>query len=123
MHCRESFRTRLLPLMRGFNCPSLHFPDIVSICLPQKRTTPGAYGQRPGSLLGFSRVASRFKVLAGPTVRVRCHDLKPDFSINIVWSPGPSFTVDGVLPANLPSIVMSAPSGVDLIVTVEASLG
>src|SRR5437016_4593268 len=38
------------------------------------------------------------------------------------WSPGVSRTVDGVLPRNFPSTVMSAPSGTELMTTVANSL-
>ncbi|MEK6303538.1 MAG: hypothetical protein AABO41_22770 [Acidobacteriota bacterium] len=62
-----------------------------------------------------------FTLPAGLTVIVRSQALKPDFPIVIVCSPMLKRNVDGVLPTNLPSTVMSAPSGVDLIMIVEGS--
>lgn len=56
-----------------------------------------------------------------PTVIVRCQVLKPAFSITTACSPGVSFKVEGVLPINFPSTVMSAPSGVALMTTVDKS--
>ena len=55
------------------------------------------------------------------TVIVRVQILNPDFSIVIECSPIVNFKVDGVLPTNFPSTVMSAPSGVDLMMIVEGS--
>jgi len=54
-----------------------------------------------------------------PTVRdmVRCQGLNPGFCTRITWSPAASRKTDGVFPINLPSTVMSAPSGWNLTVT------
>lgn len=55
------------------------------------------------------------------TVIARVQILKPDFSMIIVCSPIVNRKVDGVLPTNLPSTVISAPSGIDLMTMVEGS--
>src|SRR5258708_3383518 len=58
-----------------------------------------------------------FRLDPAVTVMVRSHVLKPAFSIAILWSPGPMFTIEGVLPTYFPSTVMSAPPGSDRIDT------
>src|SRR5258706_5233701 len=68
----------------------------------------------------FSSVASTLAVAAAPTVNVLSHVLKPDFPSLILWSPTASRIDEGVLPMNLSSTVISAPSGVDLMSTVES---
>src|SRR6266496_302254 len=67
----------------------------------------------------FSRVASTVTLPLLLMVIVRCQGLNPDFSIMIECSPCVSCRVEGVVPTNLPSMVISAPSGVDLIATDE----
>jgi len=64
-------------------------------------------------------VASSVISLPEANVTVRRQDLKPGFSTEIMWSPGASFSVEGVLPTYLPSTVTSAPWGVDFTVTEE----
>src|SRR5437667_12470111 len=68
----------------------------------------------------LSSAASRLIAPPAVTVIVRCHSLKPDLPMEIVCSPGVNCTVEGVVPTNLPSMVISAPSGVDLITTADA---
>ncbi len=70
---------------------------------------------------GFSNAASTVTLPPGLTVRVRRQGLKPVFSIEMACSPGAIRTVDAVLPTYFPSTVISAPSGVDLIITLEYS--
>src|SRR6267143_2528296 len=67
----------------------------------------------------LSSVALTFAVPPAPTASVLSQDLKPDFSSLILWSPGESLSVEGVLPTYLSSIVISAPSGVDFTSTEE----
>src|SRR6267143_3755077 len=69
----------------------------------------------------LSSVALTFAVPPTPTANVLSQTLKPDFSSLILWSPGASFSVDGVLPTYLSSTVMSAPSGVDFTSTVGSA--
>src|SRR5229473_157721 len=67
----------------------------------------------------LSSVALTFAVPV-PTANVLSQALKPDFSSLILWSPGASLSVEGVLPMYLSSTVMSAPSGVDFTSTEES---
>src|SRR6266851_9801370 len=67
----------------------------------------------------LSSVALTFAVPPAPTANVLSQTLKPDFSSLILWSPGASLSVEGVLPMYLSSTVMSAPSGVDFTSTEE----
>ena len=55
------------------------------------------------------------------TVIARVQTLNPALSMFIVCSPMVNFNVEGVLPTNFPSTMMSAPSGVDLITIVDGS--
>ena len=55
------------------------------------------------------------------TVMVRSQLWKPLLPMLMVWSPGGSRRIAGALPENLPSTVISAPSGVDFTVTVARS--
>ena len=66
----------------------------------------------------FSSVAFSVTSLPALSVMIRCQLLKPGDSTEIVWSLGDSFSVEGVLPTNLPSTLTSAPSGVDFTDTV-----
>src|SRR6266404_2347989 len=67
----------------------------------------------------FSRDASTVILPLLLIVSARRQVLNPDFSMMIACSPGASCRVEGVVPTNLPSTVISAPSGVDLIATDE----
>src|SRR5216684_1855115 len=67
----------------------------------------------------LSSVALTFAFPPAPTANVLSQTLKPDFSSLILWSPGASLRVEGVLPMYLSSTVMSAPSGVDFTSTKE----
>src|SRR5712671_6574210 len=67
----------------------------------------------------FSSVASTVAVAPALTVMVLSQVLKPDFPSLILWSPTASRSDEGVLPMNFSSTVISAPSGVDLMSTVE----
>src|SRR6266704_2590934 len=69
----------------------------------------------------FSSVASTVAVAPALTVMVLSQVLKPDFPNLILWSPTASRNDEGVLPMNLSSTVISAPSGVDLMSTVETA--
>src|SRR5258707_9381510 len=71
-------------------------------------------------IYSLSRVALTFAVPPAPTANVLSQALKPDFSSLILWSPGASLSVDGVLPMYLLSTVMSAPSGMDFTSTEES---
>src|SRR5437016_10587290 len=75
--------------------------------------------QRATSYGVFSRFASRLIEPPALTVIVLCQALKPDFSRATIWSPDDNWIVEGVVPINLPSIVISAPSGADLIATAD----
>src|ERR1039457_6832880 len=48
------------------------------------------------------------------TVIVRCQILNSPFSMETLWSPAANWSVDGVLAAYLPSMITSAPSGVEV---------
>src|SRR6266478_7739320 len=69
----------------------------------------------------FSSVAFTVAVAPAFTVIVLSQVLKPDFPNFILWSPTASRSDEGVLPMNFSSTVISAPSGVDLISTVESA--
>src|SRR5216684_5338641 len=69
----------------------------------------------------LSSVALTFAFPPAPTANVLSQTLKPDFSSLILWSPGASLSVEGVLPMYLSSTVMSAPSGVDFTSTEESA--
>src|SRR2546429_5068254 len=75
--------------------------------------------QRATSYGVFSRFASRLMEPPAVAVTVLWQVLKPDFSRTTMWSPGDNWIVEGVVPINLPSIVISAPSGADLIATAD----
>src|ERR1700730_10563785 len=47
------------------------------------------------------------------TVILRSQGLNPAFFTEIWWGPAATPTVEGVLPTKLPSISMSAPSGIE----------
>src|SRR5260370_37387029 len=76
--------------------------------------------QSSGVSYSLSSVALTFAVPPAPTANVLSQALKPDFSSLILWSPGASLSVEGVLPMYLSSTVMSAPSGVDFTSTEES---
>jgi hypothetical protein len=63
------------------------------------------------SIAGYNLSSATFRLTLLPvvTVTVRCHGLKPPIATTTVWSPAERRRVDGVVPANFPSIVMSAP--------------
>src|SRR5271170_1350453 len=75
------------------------------------------------SYCAFSSVAFSVTSLPALSAMVRCQLLKPDDPTEIMWSPGDSFSVEGVLPTNLPSTLMSAPSGMDLTTTLANPAG
>src|SRR5713226_8014208 len=77
--------------------------------------------QSSGVSYCLSSVALTFAFPPAPTANILSQALKPDFSSLILWSPGASFSVDGVLPMYLSSTVMSAPSGVDFTSTVGSA--
>src|SRR5260221_14611900 len=74
-----------------------------------------------GHSYSFSSVASTVAVAPALTVMVLSQVLKPDFPSLILWSPTASRSDEGVLPMNFSSTVISAPSGVDFISTVESA--
>src|SRR6266851_3577950 len=76
--------------------------------------------QSSGVSYCLSSVALTFAFPPAPTANVLSQTLKPDFSSLILWSPGASLSVEGVLPMYLSSTVMSAPSGVDFTSTEES---
>src|SRR5713226_5267932 len=76
--------------------------------------------QSSGVSYCLSSVALTFAFPPAPTANVLSQALKPDFSSLILWSPGASLSVEGVLPMYLSSTVMSAPSGVDFTSTEES---
>src|SRR5260370_13312630 len=69
----------------------------------------------------FSSVASTVAVAPALTVMVLSQVLKPGFPSLILWSPTFSRRDEGVLPINLSSTIISAPSGVDFRSTAESA--
>src|ERR1043165_3808837 len=57
----------------------------------------------------------------GLTVMIRSQVLNPDLETAILCSPGASWIVEGVVPINLSSPVISPPSGTDFIVTADVA--
>ena len=85
-----------------------------------KRNADVCFGKQWARTYGvFSRFASRLIEPPALTVIVLCQVLKPDFSRTTIWSPDDNWIVEGVVPINLPSMVISAPSGADLIATAD----
>ena len=69
----------------------------------------------------FSSAAVSVTMPPGVIVMLFCQVLKPAFWTEIVHSPGGSRTVEGVLPKNLPSTLISPPSGSDFRTRVASS--
>src|SRR6267142_2598479 len=98
---------------------TMHFEDLTAPRLSDRFCLSLA---KRGVYWAFSRVASR--VMAPPelTLSVRCQVLKRFLLSATVWIPRGTFMVEGVLPTNCVSRVMSAPEGSDFTLTSEGVL-
>jgi hypothetical protein len=70
------------------------------------------------SSTGFSVTWLSFRISS-----VRFHSASPALFMTMMWLPAASFSFAGVLPTNLSSTKISAPSGSDVIVTVPNPCG